>query len=93
MKWFIKGENLQPKFLFLPTRWRCAKVCQHTFSTFWKVFPPWSLLWFLALFLNTKVLFLADSITYLAPLELFVFVEKMQNMVIFVANSMFLQVV
>jgi len=32
--------------------------------------------WFLALFLNAKALFLAESTTYLARLELFIFVER-----------------
>jgi len=59
--------------------WKNGGVPKHArcllFSAFCKVFPPWPLYGFL-LFLEHKALLLADSTTYLAPLELLVFIAK-----------------
>ena len=95
------------KIAFLPTN--KMEVCQSMPAHFFSILQGVSTLvssWFLAHFLNAKVLFLAESITYLAPLEWFIFVERWLRDCVakgshfcckhgdfFVANGLFLQLV
>jgi len=104
MKRFTKGKKTAAKIAFFP---RETEVCQSVPARFFSVLQGVSTLvslWFLALFWNAQGLLLADSIAYLAPLELLIFVEKRirdgiangghfhcKHGCFFVANGTFLQ--